>query len=339
MADQDTKFKEKVEEQLDKSLKKGEIDKATHKKLKKALKAAKTAGSFAADVLMGGKGFLKTLGKAKGIKWKAAGGIIGIAITLIEAGPCPWTSVLLALVNKKYADSMMDDAPKAIQDKILKLKKKLGTVVSKCTRQANGNLAPQDINKAFVSDLKKVPGVGDALARSIILEADNLSFHTPWELLRVKGASHKIIDALLENGFYFGVSGAGHFGIDELAADMPKAVKLYYEFGNSGAPLVEASFSLHHCGDLNEAENQLERSELPEDKRLALRLVDEEGRTVGYRTAGGDALTIIDLTAEIKASKRNLEIVSYRDRSYVRRPANDDTSDNLSALPIERYYK
>lgn len=327
------KWKKDVQKILDKALKDKKISKAEYKKFKKALKDAKTIAGFVKDYLNSKTGVLGTLGTKKGIKWKGAGAIIGIMIVLVEAGPCPWTGIIVARINRLIERSLTDSGvPRGTFEKLRKLKQKYTTMFNQCQKQANGNHSPQDINKAFASAIATVPGVGDKVARAIILESEFDPFHTPWEVLRVPGVTIDTVNNLLENGFYFGISGAAMFATDEIAPDMNLEAKIYVEYGINAGPLVIESFGIHRC-----LEEEGSSVKLNPAKALVARLIDEKEHIFGYRMADGTALSMSDLVAEVELGKRNLETFTLRGHKYVRRPANDTEADNLSKLPVERY--
>ncbi len=326
------KWKPGVKKKLDKALKDKKLSKKQYDKFIKALKAAKDITAFV-KAINSGKGGLGSLGKKTGLKWAAAGALIDILIVLVQAGPCPWTGIIVARINKLIVQAELDDASKATKKKLQKLKRKYTTAFNKCQRQANGIQSPQDINKAFASAIASVPGVNIKVARAIISESESDPFHSPWEALRVPGVTMNTIHNLLEGGFYFGISGAAMFAPDEIAPDMSRAAKIHVEFGFSAGPLVDESFAIHHCLEEEEAGS----SRADAGSTLVARLIDKNGRTFGYRTKNDAALSLNTLVAEVEAGKRNLEVFTLRGRQYVRRPANDIDADNLSKLPVERY--
>jgi hypothetical protein len=226
--------------------------------------------------------------------------------------------------------------PKKIIRRLHILKRKYTTAHSICTRQANGMYSPQDINKAYAMEIQKVPGVSTKIAQAIVDGAAKESFHTPWEAMRIRGVTQEIIDNLLEGGFYFGISGAAMLGPLEIAPDMSREAKIHVEFGFTGGPLVEQTCSIGRNVEPIEEEREFDGPKLSAGHKLAVRLIDSSGRTVGYRTAAGTALTIEDLEVDIRSGRRNLELVKIHGRSYLRRPANDTEADNLSKLQVER---
>lgn len=202
MPDKDN-WKEDVEKKLDEAEKQGHVDKELYDLIKKLLKAAKTAGDFAK--VLEKEGILGKLGSAKKLGMKAASVVIDILIQLVEAGPCPWTAIIVARLVKLMQDALIDEDDKRYKA-LSKLHEKYSAVYTKCQREANGQDKPKDVNKATPQDLKNA-GISPKLAKMILEEAAADPFHTPNELLRVPGAQRDTISKILEGGFYFGLSG------------------------------------------------------------------------------------------------------------------------------------
>jgi len=202
MADKDN-WKDEVDKKLDKAREKGDIPKDLYDLLKKLLKAAKTAGDFAK--VLEKEGILAKLGSAKKLGMKAASVVIDIFVQLVEAGPCPWTAIIVARINKLIQDAMLDDDEKRVKA-LQKLKIKYSDVWQQCQRQAHGNDKPKDVNKARPEELRAA-GVSLRLAKTIVKEAIDDPFQTPNEILRVPDVNQQTVSRILEAGFYFGFSG------------------------------------------------------------------------------------------------------------------------------------
>jgi hypothetical protein len=201
----DEKWKEDADKALDKA--KDGMDKETYDLLKRLLKAAKTIADFIKA--LDKEGLLAKLGSAKKIGTKAATVVIDILIQLVEAGPCPWTAIIVARINKLIADAMLEEETKETKARIKqtnRLKEKYAAIFEKCQKAANGADKPKDVNKAKSEDLKAA-GVPVRLAKQIVEEALSDPFHTPNEVLRVPGVTREIQSKLLLGGFYFGMSG------------------------------------------------------------------------------------------------------------------------------------
>jgi DNA uptake protein ComE-like DNA-binding protein len=202
----DDPWKEDLDKKIDKANEDGKVDKELYDLLKKLLKAAKTAGDFAKALEK--EGILKKLGSAKKLGTKAATVVIDILIQLVEAGPCPWTAVILARIDKLIQDAMLEDGKDAEErvKQLNKLKDKYRAVFVNCQKEANGSDKPKDVNKAKPAELKAA-GIGQRLAKRILWEAYDDPFQTPNELLRVPGVKRGTVSKILESGFYFGISG------------------------------------------------------------------------------------------------------------------------------------
>ncbi len=199
-------WKKDIQDKLDKAFKDKTLNQKLYDLLKKLLAAAETAGEFA-EVLEK-MGILQKLGSIKGLGAKAGSFIIGILIQLVEAGPCPWTGLIVARINALIVglpeNGTVDERNRLNQ--LRALKRKYTTAFANCQKLAFRGRGPKDINSASARDFASL-GVNARLAKAIIREAKDDPFQTPNEVLRVRGVTRDVQARLLKGGFVFGASG------------------------------------------------------------------------------------------------------------------------------------
>jgi hypothetical protein len=201
-------WKKDIQDKLDKALKDKTLNQTLYDLLKKLLAAAETAGEFA-EVLEK-EGILRKLGSIKSLGAKAGSFIVGILIQLVEAGPCPWTGIIVARINKLIQDLLAGDDTVAERNRLKELwalKRKYTTAFTKCQRLAFRGNGPKDINNASLRDFASIR-VNARLAKAILREAKDDPFQTPNEVLRVRGVTRDLQIRLLKGGFVFGSSGS-----------------------------------------------------------------------------------------------------------------------------------
>jgi hypothetical protein len=200
-------WKDTARKKTDEAVRKHDLDKDDEEFIKKAIEKAETAGELAKAIAeqWGKPGVFKKLFGETKAALKGAEVIISILITAVEAGPCPWVSIIVARIQTLQKDSLTDGNFK-LYDMLERLRLKYIPHVDRCNRTANGPDRPKDINLASVHELIHA-GVPEITANRIVQEISVAYLHTPNELLRIPETTYATIALLLERGFYFGHSG------------------------------------------------------------------------------------------------------------------------------------
>jgi len=210
----DPDWKQKILKILKKALKDKKIDQKTYDRLKKALDAVKTVAEFVSGQLTDGT--IGYLGKKDFLKWKGAGTILEIMIILVEAGPCPWTDIICARLQKLITEEMSETVPnKKLLKRLRKLKKKYMHARNLCYKKAKGDQPPKSINDAIPSDLFNIPGVTKEIAYAIVSGTERFPIFTSWDALNIPGVTMEIIENLFKAGYYFSGNSEGILELDE----------------------------------------------------------------------------------------------------------------------------
>lgn len=196
-------WKDDIEKKLDEAKGEGDINGELYDALKEILEASGDIAEFADAV--DEQDILQKLTRPQQLGWKGFGAIVSILVTLIEAGPCPWTGIIAARLNRLREEALLEGQDRRLEG-LTKLHAKYTRAFVRCSQAAYGRDFPKDINVATIADLTNA-GLDEALAKALITESQNIPFYTPLETLRVAEMDENKLRLLFSKGFVFGFSG------------------------------------------------------------------------------------------------------------------------------------